>query len=276
MLRFIAGIWCLSSAAFAHPAEDAVEIAGVRYRTGFLQHELPVDTQYVAPSLDEIDELPESYDAREHGLVTRIKNQGNCGSCWAFARTKALEAAVLKNAAPSDLNLSEQDILVNDHRSFGCGGGRMEGHFEVSRGLTSEALCPYRASGDLACDGAKYAWARRWAMIGRPNRAPTVDELRAVIVAHGVIVVNVAAGASFTTNAEGRITTCDATRVNHMVNLAGYRPAPDGGYEFLIANSWGTGWGEAGFAWSKQGCNALASSEGGAALLFFVEQDAGR
>jgi C1A family cysteine protease len=55
-----------------------------------------------------------------------------------------------------------------------------------------------------------------------------------------------------------------------MVTLAGYRPAPNGGYEFLIANSWGEDWGDGGFAWSKQGCNQLASVAGNAALYFYM------
>jgi C1A family cysteine protease len=107
-------------------------------------------------------------------------------------------------------------------------------------------------------------------MVGSYSQAPSVDELRQAIVNYGVIAVTVAAGSSFSPDTNGRIKKCGNGSINHMVNLVGYRPAPSGGYEFLIANSWGTGWGDGGFAWSKQGCNRLASTPGDAALFFEV------
>jgi C1A family cysteine protease len=107
-------------------------------------------------------------------------------------------------------------------------------------------------------------------MIGEEKRAPSVDELRQAIVNYGVIAVTVAAGGSFSPDNEGRIASCGSRGLNHMVTLAGYRPAPNGGYEFLIANSWGEDWGDGGFAWSKQGCNQLASVAGDAALYFYM------
>jgi C1A family cysteine protease len=140
--------------------------------------------------------------------------------------------------------MAEQDALVNDRNSYGCRGGFMDGRFEVTKGVTTEELCPYRTSDRYSCKGEKYAKATRWAMVGAANRAPTVDELRQAIIDYGVLAVTVAAGGSFSPNSSGRITTCGSRGINHMVTLAGYRPAPSGGYEFLIANSWGTNWGD--------------------------------
>lgn len=264
---------CTGEFAHAEPAArtGTVLISGLRYHTGLLRK--PAGESggaiFYAPSTDILAQLPESYDARDYGLVSPIKDQGQCGSCWAFSRTKSFEAALRKVGNP--LNLAEQDTLVNDKSAYGCDGGFMDGKFETTQGQTTEDLCPYKANDRVACIGAKAAKATKWAMIGASNRSPTDDELKAAIYQHGVISVTVAAGSSFSPNREGRITSCGSRGINHMVTLAGYRPAPGGGVEFLIGNSWGTGWGLEGFAWSKRGCNQLASTAGDAALFFYVE-----
>ena len=269
MRRFLWSLLILSSSAFAETS--TVTIDGKIYHTGLLPRPRNMPAEY-APIAVRAD-LPESWDSREHGLVTTIKNQGNCGSCWSFARTKAFEAATIiaGRATGESLNLAEQDALVNDQNSYGCRGGFMDGRFEVAKGVTTEELCPYRESSRYSCNGTKFAKAVRWAILGEEKRAPSVDELRQAIVDYGVLAVTVAAGGSFSPNASGRITSCGSRGLNHMVTLAGYRPAAEGGFEFLIANSWGDDWGDGGFAWSKQGCNQLASVPGDAALYFDID-----
>lgn len=264
------GLLLLASSAFAKPA--VVDLNGKQYHTGYLKKPNEGTAVYYAPKVD-FSALPESYDAREHGRVTSIKSQGSCGSCWAFSRTKALEAAMITagRSSSDSLDLAEQDTLVNDHTAYGCDGGFMDGEFEKNSGVTTEDKCPYRASDSYACRGAKYGKATSWAMIGQSNRKPTVDELRQAIVDYGVISVTVAAGGNFEPNSQGRITSCGDSGINHMVTLVAYRPASNGGYEFLIGNSWGEEWGDAGYAWSKQGCNQLASDPGEAALFFYVQ-----
>lgn len=270
MLSFVGILGLLSTPLLAEP-DMTVTVDGETFHTGLLP--LPKDyvaPEYAAPTL-RLD-LPETYDARNDGLVTPTKNQGNCGSCWAFARSKAFEAALIKAGISSvdDVNLSEQDTLVNDRSSYGCNGGFMDGDFEVMKGQTTESLCPYRVSDRYACRGQKFAKAVSWKMLGSAGRAPTADQLRQAIFDHGVLAVTVAAGSSFSPDSEGRIKTCGGRGINHMVTLVGYRPAPGGGYEFLIGNSWGEGWGDGGLAWSKQGCNQLASTAN-SALYFTAE-----
>lgn len=271
MRNFLLMLILFSTSAFAETS--TVKIKGKTYRTGLLPR--TKDMPAVYKSIRVRGDLPESYDARDHGLVTPIKNQGNCGSCWSFARTKALEAATIiaGRSSSESLDMAEQDALVNDPNSYGCRGGFMDGRFEVSKGVTTEDQCPYRASHRYSCKGEKFAKATRWAMIGAENRSPNADELRQAIIDYGVIAVTVAAGSSFSPNSSGRITSCGSRGINHMVTLAGYRLAPNGGYEFLIANSWGTDWGDGGFAWSKQGCNQLASTPGDAALFFYLASE---
>jgi hypothetical protein len=148
----------------------------------------------------------------------------------------------------------------------------MDGSFETDLGTTTEVLCPYKGSDRVACRGAKYAKATRWAMVGASNRSPTDDELKAAMLQYGTLAVTVAAD-SFSPNSEGIIKSCNSRSINHMVTLQGWRPAADGSgaVEWLIGNSWGTSWGKSGYAWSKKGCNLLASSPGDAALFYYVE-----
>jgi cathepsin F len=273
MLRAIGAALALLCGSSVFAASSSIVIDGQVHYTGLLPRPAGAKAPpYRLPTLRSA-ELPESYDARDDGLVTATKNQGSCGSCWAFARTKAFEAALLKAKVGTlgELDLAEQDTLVNDPNGSACRGGYMDGDFEVGQGVSTEALCPYRASGRYGCGGAKFAAATKWAMLGTAKRAPTVDELKAAIVEYGVLAVTVAAGGSFSPDSDGRITSCGSRRINHMVTLVAYRPAPNGGAEFLIGNSWGKDWGDGGFAWSKQGCNRLADEPGDAALFFYKE-----
>lgn len=265
----------ISTAAFADVS--VLRVGARQYGTGYLakpKSELG-STPYYSPSPIVIEQLPDSYDARDEGLATPIKDQGSCGSCWSFARARAFETALLKDGHPESVDLAEQDALVNDKSAYGCQGGFMDASFEVEKGVTTEALCPYRASGRYACNGAKYAKATRWALLGTPQRAPTVDELRAAIVQYGTIFVTVAASNAFMPGADGKVTRCSGRGLNHMVTLQGYRKKADGKYEFLIGNSWGKQWGAQGYGWSEQGCNQLASVAGDAAgFIYFESEDA--
>jgi C1A family cysteine protease len=258
----------------AAPDSLSTVIHGRRYATGYLGQRDggPLGASFWKPTPAEVAVLPDSYDLRDHGLTTPIVNQGSCGSCWSFARTKAHESAWLKAGNVLALDLAEQDTLVNDRSAYGCNGGFMDGRYEVDNGQSLEADCPYRASTRYSCQKPKASQPVSWSMVGaNSSTSPTPDDLRAAIYHKGAIAVTVAAGGSFSPNSDGVITGCGSRSINHMVTLVGYRPASSGGYEFLIANSWGTSWGLGGFAWSKQGCNRLASSAGDAALFFEVQ-----
>merc|ERR1719153_2190216 len=85
---------------------------------------------------------PNELDHRNSGLVTGVKNQGQCGSCWAFSATGALEGCWKKNHGGSLLSLSEQQLV--DCGPGSCQGGMMDSAWDTARnGIETEAAYPY-------------------------------------------------------------------------------------------------------------------------------------
>ena len=110
--------------------------------------------------------VPASLDWRNNGgnFVTPVRNQGNCGSCWAFATTAALESALLRSGVPATgLDKSEQ-VMVSCGTSGGndagtCDGGYINRTYDFieNTGLPAETCYPYTAT-DGTCSTACYNW----------------------------------------------------------------------------------------------------------------------
>lgn len=123
--------------------------------------DIPLDPatyqQYLkTPSLATADELPAAYDARDEGIVTSAKNQGGCGSCWAFASAGALESHLLKTFGAGPQDVSEQQQVSCNTAQAGCGGGSSDApRYWQSKGALYEACFPYSASDDTPCGEAQ-------------------------------------------------------------------------------------------------------------------------
>jgi len=212
--------------------------------------ELYGSAPYLGADLYSGGALPESVDWTERGAVTPAKDQGQCGSCWAFSSAGALEGAW--QIATGDLvSLSVQQIVdcAKNGGNLGCHGGGMDAAFEYleSGGVCTEASYPY-----IEKDGA---CAQRNCTAGVPGGAvrgfrdvPHRDmkALMEAVAQQPVAVAIEADQLGFQLYSGGIMTFDCGARLNHGVLLVGY--GTEGGVDYWkVKNSWGADWGEQGY-----------------------------
>ncbi|KAL9233999.1 hypothetical protein vseg_008924 [Gypsophila vaccaria] len=190
-------------------------------------------------------------DWRLKGVVTSIKDQGDCGCCWAFSAVAATES-LHKLKTGTLVPLSEQELVDCDtDYDMGCEGGLMDTAFDYisqNGGLASEATYPYTAS-DGKC--VKKRAATHAASISGYEDVPENDEdalLKAV--ANQPVSVGIEGGGfDFQFYSGGVFKGECGEELDHAVTIIGYGVGSDddGSKYWLVKNSWGTKWGEKGF-----------------------------
>jgi len=187
-----------------------------------------------------------SVDWRTKGAVTGVKNQGQCGSCWAFSTTGSTEGAHFL-ATNQLVSLSEQNLVdcSTAQGNMGCNGGLMDSAFRyiMIQGIDTEASYPYTATVPNTCrfsPGNVGAHIRSFQDVAGGNE----NALAAAITARPVSVAIDASHSSFQLYSGGIYyePSCSPTQLDHGVLAVGYG---DGFY--IVKNSWGTGWGQQGY-----------------------------
>ncbi|XP_073107501.1 senescence-specific cysteine protease SAG39-like [Elaeis guineensis] len=193
---------------------------------------------------------PTSIDWRTEGAVTPIKDQGECGCCWAFSAVAATEG-ITKLSTGKLISLSEQELVDCDvnGEDQGCNGGLMDDAFQFiidNGGLTTESNYPYKAS-DGTCNANKASSSA--ATISGYEDVPSNSEsaLLKAVANQPVSVAIDAGGSDFQLYKSGVFTGACGTELDHGVTAVGYGKTADGIKYWLVKNSWGKSWGESGY-----------------------------
>jgi C1A family cysteine protease len=198
--------------------------------------------------------IPDSVDWVELGGVLPVKNQGVCGSCWAFSAIAALEGAHFLDTGKL-VSLSEQQLIDCDKNDMGCGGGLMDNAFlfdENSTGICSELDYPYakhrrwlRGCGSENGECVPVEHTRVKTFFDVEN---TVDSLMEAIFKQPVSVAVQANTQSFMFYKSGVFDdpSCGED-LDHGVAAVGYGTTDEGADYFKVRNSWGPTWGDEGY-----------------------------
>ncbi len=222
------------------------ELCGLR-----MPENWPADAPFdlIVPSAD----LPDRYDWRDFDGCPIVKNQGGCGSCWAFATVGALECAI-KIKDDLTVDLSEEWLVRCNTHGWGCGGGFFAHDYHEWRtdpcgdyGAVLESELPYTASdGSCGCPYDHVFFINSWAYIGNPWDVPSVDAIKQAIVDYGPVSVGVTANSAMQAYNGGIFNGCGTGSTNHAVVLVGWDDNQGASGVWFMRNSWGTGWGEDG------------------------------
>lgn len=193
--------------------------------------------------------LPTSVDWTAKGAVSPVKNQGQCGSCWAFSSTGALEGA-WQIATGKLVSLSEQQLVdCATNGNAGCNGGDMDAAFkyEESANACTESSYPYLAKNGICKAGSCTAGIPKGGVTGYKDVTPDDEQALMEAVAQQPVSVAIEADQmSFQLYKGGVLSKTCGDKLDHGVLVVGY--GVDSGTKYWkVKNSWGPTWGEEGY-----------------------------
>jgi len=228
------------------------------YYNGLRHNQHGSGTKAVFNSKITMDKLPASMDWRDKNVVTDVKDQKQCGSCWAFSTTGSLEAATALKSGKAPLSLSEQNLVdcAQKEGNHGCKGGSMDGGFKYVKdngGIDTEESYPYTAKDGKEC---LYNASNSGATLQSWKDLPMGSEpdLQKAVATVGPISVGIdASHPKFHFYKEGTYydPSCSSTMLDHGVLVVGYGTDSTANHKakdyWIVKNSWGATWGQEGY-----------------------------
>jgi C1A family cysteine protease len=192
-----------------------------------------------------------SIDWVAQGKTTPVKDQGQCGSCWAFSATETVESANLICGKGQGVILGPQEIVDCDTSDSGCNGGDPQealGWVQQQGGQDLESCYPYTAE-DGTCSSSNCQPA-----LNINSVTPVPGDEGSIYQYLTKAPLSICCDAEPWQNYQGGVLTADqcGDSIDHAIQLTGY--SQSGNY-WIVRNSWGADWGENGFIWLQYGQN---------------------
>jgi C1A family cysteine protease len=216
--------------------------------------------------------LPAEWDWRVKNACTSVKDQGNCGSCWAFATVAPLES-IIKIETGKNIDLSEQWLISCNRNHWDCYGGWFAHDYHYDKqglcGGTGAVLDIFFRYGEdeLPC-GNYYPHSYvlkdvngdgfSWNYISE-KEVPSVDSIKWAIHEYGPVSAGVYVNSAFRSYKSGVFNAHENKTATHAITITGWDDNLGENGVWIIKNSWGKNWGEDGYMKIEYGCSKVGS-----------------
>jgi cathepsin L len=204
-----------------------------------------------------------AFNWQDYGKVTPVKRQ-TCGNCWAFAATGTYEASYLRR---NNVIIDASEQYINDCATTdsgtdagSCGGGLAVNAFQhhVRVGTTYETNVPYSGTNNACTNPPTPLHSVAWGFVDPTVEHPTTQQIKDALCTYGPLATRMRvvsdAFSAYTGGIYNEFVASDTDGDGHAVMIVGW---DDDRGAWRMKNSWGTDWGEGGFAWIAYGSNRI-------------------